>query len=72
MPSIGPMRACRGLQGRGHACAGLRGNRLLFKHEGQVLDPLFAPYELTALEPDLDNAVLLGRRPSGEPRIAFP
>ncbi|BCH64537.1 NADH pyrophosphatase [Agrobacterium vitis] len=48
------------------------GNRLVFKHEGLVLDPLFAPYELTVLRPDLDNAVLLGRRPSGEPRIAVP
>jgi NAD+ diphosphatase len=48
------------------------GNRLIFKHEGQILDPLFAPYELAGLEPDLDNAVLLGHKPNGEPRIAVP
>ncbi|MFB9913510.1 NAD(+) diphosphatase [Rhizobium paknamense] len=48
------------------------GNKILLKHEEQVLDPLFAAYELAGLDPDLDNAVLLGRRPSGEPRIALP
>lgn len=48
------------------------GNRLILKHDGQVLDPLFAPYELPELKPDLDNAVLLGHQPSGEPRIAVP
>lgn len=46
------------------------GNRLVLKHEEQVLDPLFAPYELASLEPDFDNAVLLGHKLNGEPRIA--
>ncbi|OJT95180.1 MAG: NADH pyrophosphatase [Rhizobium sp. 63-7] len=48
------------------------GNRLILKHDGQVLDPLFAPYELAELQPDFDNAVLLGHRASGEPRLAVP
>lgn len=48
------------------------GNALVLKHDGQVLDPLFAPYELPGLDPDLENAVLLGYQPSGEPRIALP
>lgn len=46
------------------------GDRLVLKHEEQLLDPLFAPYELIDLEPDFDNAVLLGYRASGEPRLA--
>ena len=46
--------------------------KLILKHDGQVLDPLFAPYELPELKPDLDNAVLLGFQPSGEPRLAVP
>lgn len=48
------------------------GNRLILKHDGQVLDPLFAAYELPELQPDFDNAVLLGYRQTGEPRIAVP
>nr|WP_274706803.1 NAD(+) diphosphatase [Allorhizobium sonneratiae] len=48
------------------------GNRLVLKHEEQVLDPLFAPYELADLAPDPDNAVLLGYKANGEPRIALP
>jgi NAD+ diphosphatase len=48
------------------------GNRLILKHDGQVLDPLFAAYELAELDPDFDNAVLLGYRGNGEPRIAVP
>src|SRR3546814_2944759 len=47
-------------------------NRLILKHDGQVLDPLFAAYELPELTPDFDNAVLLGDRETGEPRIAVP
>src|SRR5690606_8498983 len=47
-------------------------NRLILKHDGQVLDPLFAAYELPELQPDFDNAVLLGHRENGEPRIAVP
>ncbi|MBC7311533.1 MAG: NAD(+) diphosphatase [Rhizobium sp.] len=46
--------------------------KLVLKHDGQVLDPLFAPYELAELAPDFDNAVLLGFQPTGEPRIAVP
>jgi NAD+ diphosphatase len=48
------------------------GDRLVLKHEDQLLDPLFAPYELKDLKPDFDNAVLIGFRPSGEPRLAVP
>lgn len=48
------------------------GNRLILKHDGQILDPLFAAYELMELQPDFDNAVLLGYRDNGEPRIAVP
>lgn len=46
--------------------------KLVLKHDGQVLDPLFAPYELPELEADLDSAVLLGYQETGEPRIAVP
>ncbi|NHT74616.1 NAD(+) diphosphatase [Rhizobiaceae bacterium CRRU44] len=46
--------------------------KLVVKHDENVIDPLFAPYEIAALEPDLDAAILLGRLPSGEPRIAVP
>ena len=46
------------------------GSRLILKHEGHVLDPLFALYELNDLNPDLENAVLLGHRKTGEPRLA--
>jgi NAD+ diphosphatase len=48
------------------------GAKLILKHDGQILDPLFAAYELAELQPDFDNAVLLGYRDSGEPRIAVP
>lgn len=48
------------------------GNKLVLKHEEQVLDPLFAPYELKDLEPDFDNVVLLGFEKTGEPRLAVP
>lgn len=48
------------------------GDKLILKHDGQILDPLFAPYELAELQPDFDNAVLLGYRVTGEPRIAVP
>lgn len=48
------------------------GAKLVLKHEEQLLDPLFAPYELSELEPDFDNAVLLGYEKTGEPRIAVP
>ncbi len=46
--------------------------KMILKHDRQILDPLFAPYELKALDPDPDNAVLLGYRETGEPRIAVP
>ncbi|HCL65255.1 MAG TPA: NAD(+) diphosphatase [Rhizobium sp.] len=48
------------------------GSKLILKHDGQVLDPLFAPYEMPELDPDFENAVLLGFQPTGEPRIAVP
>lgn len=48
------------------------GGRLILKHDAQVLDPLFAPYELAELKPDFDNAILLGYRQNGDPRIAVP
>lgn len=48
------------------------GEKLLLKHDGQVLDPLFARYELADLKPDWDNAVLLGYKKGGEPRLAVP
>lgn len=48
------------------------GSRLILKHDSQILDPLFSPYELAELTPDFDNAVLLGYRETGEPRIAVP
>ncbi|AYD03271.1 NAD(+) diphosphatase [Neorhizobium sp. NCHU2750] len=46
--------------------------KLILKHDDQVLDPLFAAYELAELKPDFDNAILLGYRESGEPRVAVP
>ena len=48
------------------------GDRLVLKHDGQVLDPLFARYELEELSPDWSEAVLLGYRNTGEPRLAVP
>ncbi|MDB5526065.1 MAG: hydrolase [Rhizobium sp.] len=48
------------------------GGKLVLKHEEQLLDPLFAPYELNELLPDFDNAVLLGFEETGEPRLAVP
>ena len=53
-------------------CYAIVEGRMILKHDRQVLDPLFAPYELAALDPDPDNAVLLGHRETGEPRIAMP
>lgn len=46
--------------------------KLVLKHDGQVLDPLFARYELQELDPDWDEAILLGYRKTGEPRLAVP
>jgi NAD+ diphosphatase len=46
--------------------------KLIVKHDENIIDPLFAPYEIAALEPDLDAAILLGHLRSGEPRIAVP
>ncbi len=44
----------------------------MLKHDGQVLDPLFARYELQELQPDWDETILLGYRKTGEPRLAVP
>lgn len=46
--------------------------KLILKHDGQILDPLFSVYELAEFKPDFDNAVLLGYRETGEPRVAVP
>ena len=54
-----------------HVLAFARG-RLALKHEEQVLDPLFAPHELIDLEPDWENAILLGFEAAGAPRMAVP
>lgn len=48
------------------------GGKLVLKHDGQVLDPLFALYEMRELDPAFDEAILLGYRRSGEPRLAVP
>ncbi|MDX0478393.1 NAD(+) diphosphatase [Sinorhizobium medicae] len=48
------------------------GAKLIVKHDEKIIDPLFAPYELAGLEPTMDDAVLLGFLPNGEPRIAVP
>jgi NAD+ diphosphatase len=48
------------------------GNRLVVKHDEKIVDPLFAPYELSDLKPELDDAILLGFLPNGEPRLAVP
>ncbi|MGI2033016.1 NAD(+) diphosphatase [Rhizobium panacihumi] len=48
------------------------GTKLILKHDDRVLDPLFSAYELADLQPDFDNAILLGYKESGEPRIAVP
>lgn len=48
------------------------GGKLIVKHDEKIIDPLFAPYELAGLEPALDDAILLGFQPNGEPRLAVP
>jgi NAD+ diphosphatase len=50
----------------------LAGAKLVLKHENEVIDPLFAPYELPDLKPDFDEAILLGFEESGAPRLAVP
>lgn len=50
----------------------LAGSKLVLKHENEVIDPLFAPYELPELKPDFDEAILLGFEESGAPRLAVP
>ena len=45
--------------------------KLVLKHENTVVDPLFAPYELTDLDPDVEEAVLLGHGADGAPRLAI-
>lgn len=54
-----------------HILAFARG-QLLLKHDNQILDPLFSAYEMVDLQPDFDDAVLLGFQPNGEPRLAVP
>ncbi|QCI96510.1 NAD(+) diphosphatase [Agrobacterium larrymoorei] len=48
------------------------GNKLVLKHDDQVLDPLFSAYELAELDPDFERAILLGHKENGEPRVAVP
>jgi NAD+ diphosphatase len=48
------------------------GTKLVLKHDDQVLDPLFSAYELAELDPDFENAILLGYKDNGEPRVAVP
>jgi NAD+ diphosphatase len=48
------------------------GGKLVVKHDEKIIDPLFAPYELAGLEPELDDAILLGFLANGEPRLAVP
>lgn len=48
------------------------GPKLIVKHDEKIIDPLFAPYELEGLEPVLDETILLGYLPNGEPRLAVP
>lgn len=54
-----------------HAFA-FSGGKLVVKHDENIVDPLFAPYELAGLEPVLDDMILLGFLPNGEPRLAVP
>lgn len=56
----------------GAHCFAFCGNRLVLKHDGLTLDPLFLPYEMAELAPDFDAAILLGHTPAGEPRLAVP
>lgn len=48
------------------------GIRVILKHDGQILDPLFSAYELAELKPDFDSAILLGYQSNGDPRLAVP
>ena len=46
------------------------GGKLVLKHENTAVDPLFSLYELSDLEPALEEAVLLGHDSEGKPRLA--
>ena len=50
---------------------GFAGANAIVKHERQVLDPYFARYEIAALSPDPESAILLGRDSGGAPLIAI-
>jgi NAD+ diphosphatase len=50
----------------------LSGSQLVLKHDDNILDPLFAHYELAELDPDYSRAILLGTREGGEPIVAVP
>ncbi|THV24112.1 NAD(+) diphosphatase [Peteryoungia ipomoeae] len=60
------------LKVEGTHCLAFSGTQLVLKHDGSVLDPLFAPYELAELGADFDHAILLGHQANGEPRLAVP
>ncbi|MBD8555376.1 NAD(+) diphosphatase [Rhizobium sp. CFBP 8762] len=45
---------------------------IIVKHDEQVVDPLFAPYELAGLDPVLDDSILLGFDRNGAPHMAVP
>ena len=48
------------------------GGKLVVKHDEKIIDPLFAPYELAGLEPDLPAAILPGFLAPPAPRPAVP
>ena len=62
----------RAFEAEGVQAFAIAGDKLILKHDRQVIDPLFAPYELRALDPDPENAILLGFRDNGAPRLAVP
>ncbi|QKV19439.1 NAD(+) diphosphatase [Oricola thermophila] len=48
----------------------LADNRVLLKHDEEIFDPLFAPGEISDLDADIDEAVLLGFEADGAPVLA--
>lgn len=60
------------MQAEGVLAFAIGRGRAILKHDRQTLDALYAPYELKALSPDFENAVLLGYEANGQPRLAVP
>lgn len=50
----------------------ISGNRIVLKKTDSGFDPLFGEVDLSDLQPDYANAVLLGHTEDGEPRLAIP